>query len=82
MLQTKQTKQALPPRVVRVIAEAGKIQPVLYKGSIIFIGSDKAVEIDENALDYQAKAQLAHAMKIGDIKLADAKIADAEVEGN
>ena len=65
MTQAKTTK--LPADNVFVQAAKGKLQPILYKGSIIFIGEDKRTELDLNSLSYQSRAQLDRAIKEGDL---------------
>lgn len=68
MLQAKPTRK-LPADVVFVKALPGKMLPLNYKGSIIGIGEDKAVEIDRSLLNYQSRAIFDRAIKENDIEL-------------
>jgi hypothetical protein len=62
-----------PPKIEYFQALEGKQQPLSYKGSIIFIGSDKPTQLDMSIVSHQGKIQLAKAIKDGDIKKVEGK---------
>lgn len=56
----------LPDKPIKVMAAEGKMLPLFYDGSIIFIGTD-VVEIDVAKLKFEPKAQLEKAIADGDV---------------
>ena len=65
MKQDKSTKSEVfvkaPVRFYR--ATKGHVLPLSYKGSIIHIGTNEAVEIDVEALDYEPREQFEKALR-------------------